>query len=132
MSTGVADNTAGRKALRLRLLRRRREARIRFWRVFAVSTFFVVALSGNMFIGAMALQQNFGDLFTFDKLFSWGKTPEPAPTARIRRPLLDGVFCRNIVFDNKTSQAVSDKVERCDKVEPQKRGRAPTQFTWGK
>ena len=123
MSTAVATDSGG-KTLRLRAARRQREARIRFWRVFAVSSFFVVALGANLYIGAVVMMGNFGNPFAVSK----------APlglTAQIKRPLLDGTFCRNIVFDNTTSHAIEEKIERCDKKADQRRGRERTQFSWG-
>ena len=53
----------------------------------------------------------------FGNPFTWGQTRRADATAQIRRPLLDGTFCRNIVFDNNTSQSITDKVERCDATE---------------
>ena len=126
MSTALVEGIApDRKTLRMRAARRQREARVRFWRVFAVSTFFVVALGANLYIGAVVMMENYGNPFVLDK----------APlgqTAQIKRPLLDGTFCRNIVFDNATSHAIEEKIERCDKkVVSQQRGKTRTQFSWG-
>lgn len=131
MSIAVADSKTGRKKLAPRIARQQHERRVRFWRVFTVAAFFAIALSGNLFIGAMVVQKNFGDVLTFDKLFSWTKPAEVAPTAQVRRPLLDGTFCRSIVFDNNTAQSISDKVERCDVLRNQPRGKTRTQFNWG-
>ena len=52
----------------------------------------------------------------------------------MKRPLLDGVFCRSIVFDNNTGQSVTDKVERCDggPKQPTVTYTEPPRFTWGK
>ena len=124
MSTGVGGIEADRNTLRLRAARQQREARIRFWRAFAVSSFFVVALGANLYVGAVVVVGKFGSPFAS------GKTTN-AQTAQIRRPLLDGTFCRNIVFDNDTAKSIEDKVERCDKVSNQPRGRTKTQFSWG-
>jgi hypothetical protein len=124
MNTAVGDIDAGRKTLRLRAARQQREARIRFWRVFAVSSFFIVALGANLYIGAVVVMGNYGNPFVLDK----------APlgqTAQIKRPLLDGTFCRNILFDNTTSHAIEEKIERCDKTANQPRGKTRTQFSWG-
>lgn len=123
MSTAVATDS-DRKTLRLRAARHQREARLRFWRVFAVSSFFVVALGANLYIGAVVIMGNFGNPFVVSKA-------PLASTAQIKRPLLDGTFCRNIVFDNTTSHAIEEKVERCDKKASQQRGRERTQFSWG-
>ncbi len=123
MSTAVATDP-GRKTLRLRAARQQREARIRFWRVFAVSSFFIVALGANLYVGAVVLMGNFGNPFVIDKA-------PLSSTAQIKRPLLDGTFCRNIVFDNTTAHAIEDKVERCDKTANQPKGRTRTQFSWG-
>ena len=129
--TALADSEAGRKKLMLRIARMRREKRIRFWRVCGVVAFFAVAIGGNLFIGMVALQKNFGDLIPFHSSNSDG----PARTAKIRRPMLDGVFCRNIVFDNTKAQAVTDTVERCDggpKRPATVTYAEPPRFTWGK
>ena len=112
----------------LRAARRAREARIRFWRVCVVSTFFVIIISANLFVGAVVMIEN---------MRGQGIIEKPAPlgrTAQVRRPLLDGTFCRNIVFDNNTSLSIEDKIERC---EPPARQalvpvvRSKTQFSWG-
>lgn len=124
MSTTVGDIVAGRNTLRLRAARQQHEARLRFWRVFAVSSFFVVALGANLYIGALVMMGNFGNPFAFSKA-------PLTPTAQIKRPLLDGTFCRNTVFDNNTSHAIEEKVERCDKTASQPKVRARTQFSWG-
>ncbi len=130
MSTAVAPSEAGRKALLLRVARRQHEARIRFWRVFAVSSFFAVAIGANLYVGAVVMMGNFASPFTAKKV------PTQHATAQIKRPLLDGTFCRNIVFDNTTSHAIEDKVERCDGAPKPQRApvylyKAPAQFTWG-
>ena len=124
MSAIVGGIEAGRKTLRLRAARQQREARLRFWRVFAVSSFFVVALGANLYIGAVVMMGNFGNPFAVSKA-------PLTPTAQIKRPLLDGTFCRNIVFDNTTSHAIEEKVERCDKTASQPKVRVRTQFSWG-
>lgn len=123
MSTAVATDSGG-NTLRLRAARQQREARIRFWRVFAVSSFFIVALGANLYVGAVVMIGNFGNPFVIDNA-------PLSSTAQIKRPLLDGMFCRNIVFDNTTSHAIEDKVERCDKKANQQRGKTRTQFSWG-
>ena len=130
MSRAAADSAAGRKKLMLRVARLRREKRIRFWRVFAVSSFFVVALGADVYVGAVVMTDNFG------AAFKPGKLTPPERTAQIRRPLLGGTFCRNITFDNQTAQSVEDRVERCDSRPPQPTAtvaapkRSP--FTWGR
>jgi hypothetical protein len=124
MNTAVGHIEADPKTLRLRAARRQHEARIRFWRVLAVSTFFIVALGANLYLGAVVVMGNFGSPLNS------AKAAAPGPTAQIRRPLLDGTFCRNIVFDNKTSQSITDKVERCDGEPTQPVIRARRQFTW--
>jgi hypothetical protein len=129
--TALADSEASRKNLMLRIARMRREKRIRFWRVCSVVAFFAVAIGGNLFIGMVVLRKNFCDLIPFTS----SKSDGPARTAKIRRPMLDGTFCRNIVFDNTTAQAVVDKIERCDGG-PNRPSTVtyaePPRFTWGK
>ena len=127
--TVLSSTDEGRRKLMQRVARLRREKRLRFWRAFAVTAFFVVALSGNLLIGAAVVNNNLSNLLTFN----WGKSEEPSHIARIRRTMLDGTFCRNIVFDNTTAQSVTDKVERCDggPKQPKVDYTPPTQFKWG-
>ncbi len=125
MSTAVGGIEADRKSLRMRAARQQREARIRFWRVFVVSSFFVVVLGANLIIGAVVMIGNMRTKTSSDKTEALGQF------ARIKRPLLDSTFCRNILIDNNTMQTVEDKVERCDKVANQPRGRTKSQFNWG-
>jgi hypothetical protein len=77
-------------------LRRAREARVKYWRVLLVTTFFVVVLGGNLFVGAVLVS----------KALQTATTESPASfrIGRITFPLLDGVFCRHILIDNETAQ----------------------------
>jgi hypothetical protein len=103
-------------------LRRTREARIKYWRVLIVSTFFAVVLSGNLFVGAVLV---------FKALHSaTAETPASLRIGRITFPLLDGVFCRHVLIDNETAQTKEGKVSRCDGQDPiPSDGR--TGFRWG-
>lgn len=125
MSTAVGGIEAGRKTLRMRVARQQREARIRFWRVFAVSSFFVVVLSANLIVGAVVVIGNMRSQISPEKTETLGQF------ARVKRPLLDGTFCRFILINNDTLQTIEDKVERCDKVTNQPRSRTRSQFSWG-
>ena len=93
--------------------------------MFVVSSFFVVVLGANLFIGAVVMMGNLRTQVSADKTESNGQT------ARVKRPLPDGTLCRNIVFDNKTSQTISDKVERWDQGVVKPKVRSKTQFSWG-
>ena len=124
MNTAVAEIQAGRNTLRLRAARQQHEARLRFWRVFAVSSFFVVVLGANLYIGAVVMIAKFGNPFVVTK-------PPAHSTVQIKRPLLDRTFCRNTVFDNETSHAIEEKIERCDKKANQPKVKIKTQFSWG-
>jgi NAD/NADP transhydrogenase beta subunit len=110
-----------------RTVRKSREARVKYWRVFIVTAFFAVLVGANLFVGAVVI---------FGKMQTRARAEEAATAARatgkISRPLFDGVFCRTMVFDNNSAETVEDKVERCDQP-----GLAPgrprqTQFIWGK
>jgi|SRR6185369_1368860 len=126
MTTAAAESMEGRKLL-VRLRRSRHDARVRFWRVFAVSTFFVLAIGANIYVGAVVITDNFGSAF------KPGKFAPPERTARMTRPLADGVFCRNITFDNQTTEAMTDKVEHCDGRPHGPNYVTPrTSFTWGR
>ena len=124
MNTAVGGLEAGRKTPRMRTARRRRETRIRFWSVFAVSAFFVVALGASLYIGAVVAMGNFSGQFD-------AKAAASRHTAQIKRPLLDGTFCRTTVFDNTTAQTIEDKVERCARAVSPPKSKTKTQFSWG-
>lgn len=109
-----------------RAARQAREARIRFWRVLAVSVFFAAVLGANLYIGAVVVIGNFRSPVSADKVIANGRT------ALIKRPMLDGVLCRNMIYDNQTSNTIDDKIERCDQAVVEKpRGKSKTQFSWG-
>ena len=110
-----------------RTVRKSHEARVKYWRVFVVTAFFAVIVGANLFVGAVVI---------FGKMQTQARAEQAATAARatckISWPMLDGVFCRTVVFDNKSAESVEDKVERCDQP-----GLAPgrprqTQFVWGK
>ena len=101
-----------------------KEARLRFWRVIIVTGFFAILIGGNLLAAAS---------FIIDKAEHYFKTEDLSAkykTARISRPMLDGVFCHSLVLDNKTGQAIEDKIERCDASNATAR-RGQTQFIWG-
>jgi hypothetical protein len=112
----------------LRAARQLREARIHFWRLFAVSSFFVIVLGANLYVGLIMVIGNIQGRASFEK------PAAPGHTAQVRMPLLDGTFCRNIVLDNDTSLSIEDKIERCE--QPSRKALVPatrskTQFSWG-
>jgi hypothetical protein len=105
-----------------RKLRRSREARTGFWRVSIVSAFFVAVLIANLFVGAVVV------------VGAFRKEPDSTSTAigRATIPTLDGVFCRHVVFDNRTAETKEDKVSRCDDRDDAKsRRRSKSTFSWG-
>ena len=103
-----------------------REARVRFWRVVIVTSFFAVLIGGILLVSAVAMIANM-------KYQSSADAAARHATAKISRPMLDGVFCHYLVFDNNSGQTIEDKVDRCDKdraaAAPQRPGQ--TQFVWG-
>lgn len=102
---------------------RAREARIKYWRVLIVSVFFAAVIGVNMIIGAAAL---------IDTMQEHAKAEvaavEKRKTGKISRPMLDGVFCRTTVFNNKSGEAQEDKIERCDDGAPVRS--LKTDFVW--
>jgi hypothetical protein len=101
-----------------------REARAKFWRVAIVSSFFVILIGGSLLAGGVAMVGHMQSQSRADAAAKY-------KTAKISRPMLDGVFCHNLILDNQTGRMVEDKVERCDldKVAPTRPGQ--TQFVWG-
>ena len=103
--------------------RHSREARVKFWRVFAVSSFFIVVLGANLFVGAVMMVGSYRAHASAAQVAAKGQT------GHVRRPLLDGTFCRDIVFDNNSAQTVEDKIERCDAAG--RKSKSPMEFNWG-
>ena len=105
-----------------RKLRHAREKRAGVWRVSVVSAFFIAVLIANVFVGAIVVV---GAL----------RRETDAAAVRIGRatiPTLDGVFCRHVLFDNRTSATKEDKVARCDDRDDKKpKPRSKATFSWG-
>ena len=108
-----------------RAARHAREARIKFWRVFVVLSFFIVVLSANLFVGAVVVFGNMRAQANTESAAASGKI------ARVTRPLLDGTFCRYTVFDNNTANTIEDRVERCDSPHDKPKIRTKSEFSWG-
>jgi hypothetical protein len=105
-----------------RKLRHAREKRAGAWRVSVVSMFFIAVVIANVFVGAIVVV---GALHR----------ESDAAALRIGRatiPTLDGVFCRHVLFDNKTAATKEDKVARCDDRDDKKpKPRSKQTFSWG-
>ena len=105
-----------------RELRRSNETRTRFWHAAIVSSFFVVVVGASLFlgvvmvIGAIRGQSN--------ELIADGRT------TKVARVLNNGALCHYIVIDNRTAQAIEDRVGRCDEGKPKRKQTAPI-FSWG-
>lgn len=101
------------------------EARVKFWRVVIVSSFFAILIGGSLLAGGVAMVGHMQSQSNADAAAKY-------KTAKISRPMLDGVFCHHLVLDNETGRTVEDKVERCDQgkvAAPTRPGQ--TQFVWG-
>jgi len=107
-------------------LRRWQETRARFWHVVVVSTFFLTLIGAGVYLGTVmvisALRTNTG----LTELTADGRT------GRIARSLQDGKLCRYILFDNKTAQAVEDRIARCDDGTSKPKRQTPATFSWGR
>jgi hypothetical protein len=90
-----------------------------------VSSFFIVVLGANLFVGAVVVMGNIRTQATADA------TGADRRFARVRRPMLDGTFCRNMVIDNKTAQTIEDKIDRCDQVSSKPKVKSKSEFNWG-
>jgi hypothetical protein len=105
-------------------IRRSHEARANFWHVTIVSSFFVIVLGASVFLGVVMVIGTLRGETSSNELTADGRT------GRIARTLLDGTFCRYIMFDNKTAQAVEDRIGRCDESKAKSRNRSAI-FSWG-
>ena len=106
-------------------LRRSQETRAKFWHVTIVSSFFIAVVGASLFLGAVMVIGTFGGGSSND-LTTDGRT------GRVARALRDGTLCHYIVFDNKTAQAVEDRIGRCDEGKPKPKVERPATFNWGK
>ena len=106
-----------------RALRRAHEARVKFWRVAIVSGFFAVVLGANLVIGGVlvveALNSHASQSTGYTRI------------GRVSFPMLDGIFCRQVLYDNKTGQTTKDKISRCDHRKPQSQRSSSRSFNWG-
>jgi hypothetical protein len=118
MGTESSPRRSGRE------LRRAREARTKLWRVSVVTTFFVVVLGANLLVGATLMLKALRA--------QAGETSASTRFGRVTFPMLDGVFCRHVLFDNTTAEATEDKVSRCDDDRARERPHRTTSFNWGK
>jgi len=65
-------------------------------------------ISANLFIGTLLMLGSFrSQLVTYNE-------PTEVRTGRMTEMLLDGTFCRAVVFDNKSAKTIKDKVDLCD------------------
>ena len=102
--------------------RHAREKRAGAWRVSVVSAFFIAVVIANLFVGAIVV------------VGAMRREAETAAlmTGRATIPTLDGVFCRHVLFDNRTSATKEDKVARCDDRDDKKpKPRSRATFSWG-
>ena len=76
-----------------------------------MSSFFVVVLGASLYLGAVVMMGNFA-------ISSMRKLPRDGSTDAHRAPAARRTFCHNTVIDNKTSQAMEDRIERCDENKP--------------
>jgi hypothetical protein len=106
-------------------LRRSQERRVKFWHVTIVSSFFIAIVGASLFLGAVML------IGTFSGSSSNELTAE-GRTGRVARTLRDGTLCHYIVFDNKTAQAIEDRIGRCDERKPKPKAERSATFSWGR
>jgi hypothetical protein len=106
-------------------LRRSQETRAKFWQAIVASSFVFVVVGASLFLGLVMVIGTFVEGGT-NQLTVEGRT------GRVARALRDGTLCHFIVFDNKTAQAVEDRIGRCDEVKPKPKAERPPTFNWGK
>jgi hypothetical protein len=108
-----------------RAARRARMRRLEFWQTALLSTFIALVIAANLFIGAVVV---FGSVKS--QLVTHNE-PTKVRTGRMTEMLLDGTFCRTIVFDNKSAETVKDKVDLCDQSGLFS-GSGKSRFNWGR
>lgn len=109
-----------------RAARRARALRLEFWQTALLSTFVVLVIGANLFIGAVVVFGTFrSQLTTYDERSA-------VRTGRMTQLLLDGTFCRTVVFDNKSAETIKDKVELCDETVRYGGDGGKSRFNWGR
>ena len=98
---------------------RSRQARVDFWRAAIVSSFFIVVTGASLFLGVVMV------IGTIRGNGSANALTADRRTGRIARMLRDGALCHYIVFDNKTAQAVEDRIASCEEVKPSPNRKSP-------
>jgi hypothetical protein len=104
-------------------LLRSQETRASFWRTGVVFSFFVVVIGASLFLGAVIMIGTFREQES--ELRNDGRT------TRVARALRDGTLCHYVVIDNRTAQAVEDRIGRCDENKPKPKPVAIPIFRWG-
>ena len=126
---GLPDLTEdGRKLQALgarRELRRSQETRLKFWHATIVSSFFIVVVGASLFLGVLMMIGTIRGDDSSNELTADGRT------GRVAYALRDGTHCHYMVFDNKTAQAVEDRIGRCDEGKPKPKKETPPVFVWG-
>jgi hypothetical protein len=107
-------------------LRRWQETETRFLHAVIVSLFFFIGVGASLFIGAVMVIGKFRSNGSPSELTADGRT------ARIARTLHDGKSCHYILFDNRTAQAIEDRIGRCDEGKPKPKKETPATFSWGR
>jgi hypothetical protein len=107
-----------------RAARRSHALRIEFWQTVVLTTFAALVIGANLFIGAVVV---FG---TFKSQLKTYTEREEVRTGRMTEKLLDGTFCRTVVFDNKSAETIKDKVDVCD--ESVTGAGRKSRFNWGR
>ena len=119
--TGSAGKTQAVEARRD--LHRSQQTRTSFWHAAIVSSFFIVMVGATLFLGAVMV---------FGTFLGQGNEPTAnGRTTRIARALRDGTLCHYVVIDNKTAQAVEDRIGRCDEGKPKPKPETVPKFIWG-
>jgi hypothetical protein len=90
------------------------------------SSFFLTVIGAGVYLGTVTVIEAFRVNTAFSELTADNRT------GRIARSLEDGKLCRYILFDNKTAQAVEDRISRCDQDTPKAKRQTPASFSWGR
>jgi hypothetical protein len=118
-----ADGKTSRTQLR-RAARRTREARANFWRACILSSFFIVVIGANLYIGAVVIVGHM-------RAAAADGAAASHKTARFTRPLGDTIFCQYTVFDNNSAQSLDSGIERCDSTSRMAQRPSKSKFNWG-
>jgi len=99
--------------------------RAEFWRGFVATLVLASILCSSLIVGLVATIGIFQNQMDSTGLAASGRT------GRAQYPIVgDSMFCRSMVFDNKTAQIVEERISRCEEINRTAKRHGLSIFKW--